>query len=77
MNVGCYLFIMFKELTYFEFLEDGLKALQDAKEGLNRRLIDAYSPPEKVFCSLKEQIDNILTEEEQLQQVLSVILQQI
>lgn len=56
--VGYY--YMFKELTYFEFLEDDLKGLQNEMAELNRRLVDAYSPPEKVYCSLKEQIDNIL-----------------
>jgi hypothetical protein len=43
-------------------LEDDLRTVQERARELNGLLTDAYSPPEKVYCSLKEQIDNILNE---------------
>jgi hypothetical protein len=51
--------------------------MEDNTATLNSLLSEAYSPPEKVFCSLKDQIEAILAEESQLQDVLAVISQQV
>jgi hypothetical protein len=54
-----------------------MRGLQLRAQELNSRLVDAYSPPERLYCSLQQQVDAILNEEEQLSSVASLILQQV
>jgi hypothetical protein len=51
--------------------------MQELAKDLNLQLADAYTPADRVFCSLKGQIDAILAEEEHLSSVISVILEQV